>query len=71
MAKVAKAELIGRNIRATVDGDKLTLEIDLSEKAEASASGKTMIVATSKGNKKLGDVFVGVNVYKYKDKKAK
>lgn len=68
MPKV-KTELLGRNVKASVDGDKLTLEIDLSEKPEPSASGKTMIVATTQGNKKIGDMHIGLNVYKYKDKK--
>jgi hypothetical protein len=68
MAK-AKTETLGRNVKATLDGDTLTLEVDLSQKPEPSASGKTMIIATTQGNKKLGEMHVGLNIYKYKDKK--
>jgi hypothetical protein len=67
MAK-AKTETLGRNVKATLDGDTLTLEVDLSQKPEPSASGKTMIIATTQGNK-IGEMHVGLNIYKYKDKK--
>jgi hypothetical protein len=72
MAKKAnnnRTEELGRNVKATVAGDILTLEIDLSAKTEPSMSGKTLIVATTQGNKSLGDVKIGLNIYKYKDKK--
>lgn len=70
MAK-KKVETIGRNVEVSLDGDMLTLTIDMSEKAEPSASGKTMIVATTQGNKRVGDAFIGLNVYRYADKKKK
>jgi hypothetical protein len=69
MAKAKTAQEIGRNVKVNVEGDKLTLEVDLSEKAEPSGSGKTLIIATSQGNKRIGDVHVGLNVYKYATKK--
>ncbi len=69
---MAKKMEIGDNISATVNGDKLVLEIDLSADTEPSASGKTLIVASSRGNKRVTDeVFIGVNCYKYADKKKK
>lgn len=61
---------IGRNVVATREGNILTLSIDLSEDAEPSGSGKTLIVGTSQGNKKVDDEwFVGLNVYRYAEKK--
>lgn len=72
MAKTKSTKEIGRNIEYVIDGDKLTLTMDLSADASPSASGKTMIIASSEGNKKVNDdVFIGLNVYRYKDKKGK
>jgi hypothetical protein len=48
------------------DGDKLVLTIDISktslEKAEPSKSGKTKMVATTRGFVKVGPVQVSLNV---------
>jgi hypothetical protein len=67
---MAKKMEIGTNIEAKIDGDKLVLEIDLSADTNPSVSGKTLIIASSQGNKRVNDdVFVGLNVYKYADKK--
>jgi hypothetical protein len=65
MAKKS-AQSVGRNVEVEVTGNKLTLTIDLSDKTEPSGSGKTNIVATTQGNKQIGDGwFVGLNVYRY------
>lgn len=69
MAKSSKT--LGKNITYTLDGNKLTLEIDLSKDFGPSASGKTIIIASSEGNKDVGDVKVGLNIYKYPDAKPK
>jgi len=62
---MAKVSEFGRNIKSNREGDILTLTIDLSKSFGRSASGKSIIVATSSGNKPLGDgTFIGVNVYK-------
>ena len=58
--------VIGKNIEATVSGNILTLRIDLSERHGDSASGKTVIVATSGGNQAVpggGGVVLGLNAY--------
>lgn len=57
-----------QNITATVKGQKLTLEIDLSKRFGKSASGKTTIIATTQGNMPVPSgehmgVSFGVNVY--------
>jgi hypothetical protein len=60
------AQTLGRNVVATVVGDTLTIEIDLSAATEPSGSGKTLIVASTEGNKKVNDDWVlGLNCYKY------
>jgi hypothetical protein len=68
---MVKMKQVGRNVSYSVDGNTLTLEVDLNAKTEESASGKTQIVATTQGNKNLGDVFVGLNVFRYDKPKNK
>jgi len=55
-----------KNVKMTREKDKLIIEIDLSRNFGPSRTGKTIIVASTEGNKKVPDtedVFVGVNVY--------
>ncbi|HJJ36649.1 MAG TPA: hypothetical protein O0X27_05700 [Methanocorpusculum sp.] len=51
-----------------VEGNILTIEVDLSQDFGPSASGKTILIGSTLGNKavsrKFPDVRVGVNVYK-------
>jgi hypothetical protein len=51
----------------TVDGDVLTIKVQLKDVAmRASASGKTMLIATTSGNQPCPGrpaVKVGVNIY--------
>jgi hypothetical protein len=55
---------LGTNIKYRIDGDKLTLEVDLSKRFGKSASGKTTIIASSGGNQDIGDgIKVGLNIY--------
>ncbi len=65
MAKVTGS--IGKNIKTTVEGNKLVIEVDLSKDFGPSASGKTIIVATSSGNTAVeggGGVVLGLNLYR-------
>ena len=65
-APAPDVSVIGKNIEATVTGSILTLRIDLSERHGDSASGKTVIVATSGGNQAVpggGGVVLGLNAY--------
>lgn len=57
--------VVGENIEAAVDGDILTLRIDLSQRLRKSASGKTTIVATTGGNQTIPGttVIAGINLY--------
>ena len=47
--------------RITVKGTKMTIEVDLDTEGEPSASGKTVVLASTRGNKKIetdrGEVF--------------
>ena len=57
-----------KNVILEVKGDKLVLTIDLKSQTERSASGKSLVIASTQGNKSLpspnAEIFVGLNVYK-------
>lgn len=61
-----------KNVSLTVDGDMLTIEIDLSKDFGPSKSGKTTIVASTEGNKSVPGRTekIGLNVYKQEGKKS-
>lgn len=58
----------------TRDADMLVIRIPI-QKATPSSTGKTLVVASTRGNQKSGvqidgkDVFVGVNAYVYAEPK--
>ncbi len=56
-----------QNVKWEVKDDKLIIEIDLTKEFGPSKSGKTIAVASSRGNQKIEgtDVIIGLNVYKY------
>jgi hypothetical protein len=56
-----------QNVTYEVKDDKLIIEIDLTKEFGPSKSGKTITVASSRGNQKIEgtDVVIGLNVYKY------
>lgn len=62
------ARAVGAGLVARLDGSKLTLEIDLSAPGSPSASGKSLVIASTRGNVTLdtpaGPVKVGLNVYR-------
>jgi len=56
-----------KNVDMKIDGNLLTITIDLAKEYGPSASGKTIIVATTEGNQSIPGregVKIGVNVYK-------
>ena len=56
------------NCRADVSSDNImTITVNLNEEHGPSKSGKTIVIASTKGNKRLEgtDCFLGLNVYKY------
>ncbi len=56
---------LGKNITATIEGDKLTLVIDLGINIGVSQSGKSSMIATTSGNETLpGGAVISVNIYR-------
>jgi len=58
-----------KNVQMKVDGDTLTLTIDLSKEFGPSSSGKTIIVASTEGNQTIEgykdeSYKIGLNVYR-------
>lgn len=56
-----------KNVTMSVDGSKLLIEVDLSQNFGLSSSGKSVVIATSEGNKSVPgteDIKIGLNVYK-------
>jgi hypothetical protein len=57
------------------EGDMLVIRMSI-EKATPSASGKTLVVASTRGNQKTGlqidgkDLYLGVNAYAYAEAKG-
>jgi len=57
-----------KNVEMTVEGTILTIKVDLSKEFGPSASGKTIIVASTEGNVTVPtrQEKVGLNVYRKK-----
>jgi hypothetical protein len=61
---------IMKNMKMTVTGDHLLIDVDLREHGEPSKSGKSIILASSEGNKDVPGapgVKIGMNIYKPKE----
>ena len=59
----------GDNVNAEIKGNKLLIEIDISKDYGPSKSGKTVTIASTRGNVKLQDadgkaIVIGINCYK-------
>ena len=57
-----------KNVEMSVDGNILTIKVDLSKDYGPSSSGKTIIVASTEGNVYIHDreEKLGLNVYRKK-----
>ena len=57
-----------KNVEMSVDGNTLTIKVDLSKEYGPSSSGKTIIVASTEGNVSIPDreEKLGLNVYRKK-----
>ena len=57
-----------KNVQMTLEGTILTITVDLSKEFGPSASGKTIIIASTEGNAPIPDreEKVGLNVYRKK-----
>lgn len=60
------------NVKVSVKGDVATITIDLKANLGPSASGKTVMVATTRGNVTIEgtDVVLGLNAYRKAPKAA-
>jgi hypothetical protein len=58
-----------KNVEMTVDGNILTIKVDMSKDFGPSSSGKTIIIASTEGNQSVPGkeaIKVGLNIYKKK-----
>lgn len=58
-----------KNVKQTVKGSKLIIEVDLSKSFGETKSGKSDLIATTSGNSKVDgkpDITFGLNVFKKK-----
>jgi hypothetical protein len=65
---IERTELKGgtmKNVDLKVEGNILTVKVDLSKEFGPSASGKTTIIASTEGNVNVRDLIkLGLNVYR-------
>lgn len=56
-----------QNVKWEVKDGKLIIEVDLTQELGLSKSGKTISIASTKGNQKIEgtDAVIGLNVYKF------
>jgi hypothetical protein len=58
-----------KNVEMNLEGNVLTIKVDITKEFGPSASGKTIIIASTEGNISVPDkdeVKIGLNVYKKK-----
>ena len=58
-----------KNIEMKLEGDILTIKVDITKEFGPSSSGKTIIIASTEGNISIpekDDVKIGLNVYRKK-----
>ena len=58
-----------KNVEMLIEGNILTIKVDLSKEFGPSTSGKSIVIASSEGNKSVPGneaVKIGLNVYKAK-----
>lgn len=55
-----------KNVELTIEGNVLTIKVDLNKEFGKSSSGKSQIIATTEGNYSLPgrDEKIGLNVYR-------
>jgi hypothetical protein len=60
-----------KNVEMSLEGNTLTIKVDLSKEFGPSASGKTIIIASTEGNVTIPgqeEAKVGLNVYRKQKK---
>jgi len=66
-------ETFGDNVQVEIKANKMTITVDLNKDLGASKSGKTIGIATTRGNHKFTgpngvQMALGLNCYRYPDK---
>ncbi len=56
----------GFTANVSEDGKKLVIEVDLTRQGVPSASGKSLVIASTRGATKINGISVNLNVYKRK-----
>lgn len=66
MANIFKGDSRVKNIKGEIEGDILTLTIDLTKDFGLSGSKKSTILATTSGNQPIGrdSIKLGLNLFK-------
>ena len=52
------------NVDTKIEGNIMTIKVDLTKSFGPSKSGKTTIIASTHGAVKIGEVTVNLNIYK-------
>lgn len=58
-----------KNVEMKLEGDILTIKVDVTKEFGPSSSGKTIIIATTEGNISIpekDEIKIGLNVYRKK-----
>jgi len=65
MASTPQELAAGQGVKYSIEGDDLLIRVDLRAQGVRSASGKTVVIASSRGNVQvIPGVFLGLNVYR-------
>lgn len=58
---------VGQNVKVKVDGATLMITCDLTAAGITSASGKTLVIASTRGNAAVSEgTYLGLNLYRKK-----
>jgi hypothetical protein len=55
---------LGENCEYQIEGDNLTIRVNLKADGARSASGKSIVIASTRGAANVNGVNIGLNVYR-------
>jgi len=66
LATIGRVVSIGSNVSMVRDGDKVLIQIDLTQELGQSKTGKSTLIASTQGNRNVPgtDVKLGINCYR-------